>query len=264
MTMTRFTGETVRVAAMAALTFTMATTVAAQVPAQVPASDGPDVTVTRLAGARVLIEVAEAGVSVRKEIAADASHATITTAKDELHLRVLRGQMTVSSPGGTVTIRGGGADEVAQLMAVLQRSDAAVKGLALLKRVPANTRDFGRHSLLLTRAILELGTGPSDAISLHRRGVAEDRARRLTARPVGATVTRVALQEGTQDRGPGQCWDMYAAEAIRIADDFLDCTADLRWYDALGWAGCSLIYTVRSEAAMFWLVSCSGGFPFSG
>jgi len=255
-----FTRQQFRVAAMAALVLTAATTVVAQV----PASGGPDVTVTRLAGSRVLIELAEAGVSVRKEIAADASHATITTPKDELHLRVMRGQMTVSSPGGTVTIKTGGADEVAQLMAVLQRSDAATRGLALLKRVPADTRDFGRHSLLLTRAILELGTGPSDAITLHRRGLAEDRMRRVAARPVGAGVTRVALQHSTQDRTAGDCWDLYSAEAVRIADDFADCTDGLRWYDALGWTACSLIYTIRAEAAMFWFINCNGGIPFGG
>lgn len=259
--MTMISRQAGRVATMAALVLTAATTTVA---AQVPASGGPDVTVTRLAGARVLIEVADAGVSVRKEIAADASHATITTAKDELHLRVVRGQMTVSSPGGSVTLGGGTADEVAQLMAVLQRSDAAVKGLALLKRVPANTRDFGRQSLLLTRAILELGTGSSDAVSLHRRGVAEERARRLTARPVGASVTRVAMQQGSQDRTAAECWDLYAEEAVRIANDFAECTDSLRWYDALGWTACSLIYTIRAEGAMFWFLNCNGGIPFGG
>ena len=260
MTMTTVSRKTQRVATLAALVLTAATTVAAQV----PASGGPAVTVTRLAGSRVLIEVADAGVAVRKEIAADASHATITTAKDELHLRVVRGQMTVSSPGGSVTLGGGTADEVAQLMAVLQRSDAAVKGLALLKRVPANTRDFGRQSLLLTRAILELGTGPSDAVSLHRRGVAEEQARRLTARPVGASVTRVAMQQGSQDRTAAECWDLYAEEAVRIANDFAECTDSLRWYDALGWTACSLIYTIRAEGAMFWFLNCNGGIPFGG
>ena len=52
MTMTTVSRKTQRVATLAALVLTAATTVAAQV----PASGGPAVTVTRLAGSRVLIE----------------------------------------------------------------------------------------------------------------------------------------------------------------------------------------------------------------
>ena len=69
---------------------------------------------------------------------------------------------------------------------------------------------------------------------------------------------------GLQIQGPGDCWDMDSKEAIRIADDFSDCTDDLKWYDALGWSGCSLLYTIRAEAAMFWFISCNGGIPFKG
>ncbi|MCC7186565.1 MAG: hypothetical protein IT185_10015, partial [Acidobacteria bacterium] len=47
-------------------------------------------------------------------------------------------------------------------------------------------------------------------------------------------------------------------------DDFAECTDDLKWYDALGWSGCSLIYTIRAEGAMFWFISCNGGIPFQG
>lgn len=57
---------------------------------------------------------------------------------------------------------------------------------------------------------------------------------------------------------------MYSAEALRIANDFGDCTDDLKWYEAHKWAGCSLIYAVRSEAAMAWFIACNGGAPFSG
>jgi hypothetical protein len=243
-------------------------TLPASAGAQTGNTPGPAVTVTRLAGARVLVEVAGVGVAIRKEIARDSSHVVITTPKDELHVRVTGREMVVSTPGGTITVGTGRADEIAQLMAVLQRSDAAVRGLALLKQVPANARNFGQQALLLTRAVLELGSGPSTAVATHRGWVQQERerraARRLGLPASGATVTRVGLQSGSQDRGPGDCWDAYAEEAIRIADDFVECSDDLSWYDALGWSGCSLIYTVRAEGAMFWFISCSGGFPFNG
>ena len=57
---------------------------------------------------------------------------------------------------------------------------------------------------------------------------------------------------------------MSVKEAIRIADVFAKCTDGLKWYDTLGWSGCSLIYTIRAEGAMFWFISCNGGIPFQG
>lgn len=229
--------------------------------AQTTTAPVPEVTVTRVAGGRVLVEVADAGVSVRKEVAGDASHVVIATATDELQVRVEKGRMVVSTPAGSVTVAGGRAADMAQLLAMLQKSEAAAHGLALLRRVPADARHFGQQSLLLTRAVLELGGGSSEAIGEHRRWVVREQAR-LQAGPARLQVTRVSL-EG-QIRGPGDCWDLYAQEAVRIAEDFAECTDGLRWYDVLDWAACSLIYTVRAEGAMAWFIACNGGVPFNG
>jgi hypothetical protein len=219
----------------------------------------PKVTMSRLAGGRALIEVSDADVTIRKELAGNASHVTITTRRDELQLRVVRDQLTVSTPGGTVSVSAARPEEMARLMAVLQRSDAASRGRDLLRRLPADPTHFGQQSLLLTRAVLELAHGSSPALVTHRQWIARERAR-LGQPPSRAAVTRVGLQV----RGPGDCWDLYSKEAIRIADDFAECTDGLKWYDALGWSGCSLIYTIRAEGAMFWFISCNGGIPFQG
>lgn len=224
----------------------------AQSPAEVP-----QISVTRLAGGRALVEVKDAGVSIRKEVSGEASHVTISTGQDEVQLRVVRGRLTASTPAGSVSVSAGAPEDMARLMAVLQRSEAASRGRELLKRLPADPRDFGQQTLLLTRAVLELAHGPSAALARHREWLAEER-RRLGARPA------VVVKAGLQVQGPGDCWDLYSKEAIRIADDFSDCTDDLKWYDALGWSGCSLIYTIRAEAAMFWFISCNGGIPFKG
>lgn len=215
----------------------------------------PEITVTRLPGGRALVEVADAGVSVRKEVSGDASHVTIRTRQDEVQLRVVRGQITVSTPGGAVSVSAANSEDMARLMAVLQRSDAASRGRELLKRLPSNPRDFGQQALLLTRAVLELAHGPSPALARHREWLADER-RRIGSGPVAV------VKAGMQVRGPGDCWDLYSKEAIRIAEDFSDCTDDLKWYDGLGWAGCSLIYTIRAEGAMFWFIACNGGVPF--
>ncbi len=222
-----------------------------------PAAVAPEITVTRLAGGRALVEVKDDGVSVRKEVGGDASHVTIRTRQDEVQLRVVRGQLTASTPAGSVTVSSGKSEDMARLMAVLQRSEAASRGRELLKRLPSDPRDFGQQSLLLTRAVLELAHGPSPALIRHREWLADER-RGLSSR------SAMVVKAGVQVQGPGDCWDLYSKEAVRIADDFSDCTEDLKWYDGLGWSGCSLIYTIRAEAAMFWFISCNGGIPFKG
>jgi hypothetical protein len=130
----------------------------------------------------------------------------------------------------------------------------------LLARVTDGPGTFAGQSLLLTRSILELGTGTTAALNEHREWVAEQAAAKARAVKPALTVTRITWKT----QGPGDCWDIYAAEAIRIAEDFEDCTEDLRWYEAHLWAGCSLIYAVRAEGAMAWFIACNGGVPFSG
>jgi hypothetical protein len=224
-----------------------------------PTPAEPKVTVSRLAGGRALIEVSDADVTIRKELSGNASHVTISTRRDELEMRIVGSRLTVSTSGGTVSVSAAQPDDMARLMAVLQRSEAASRGRDLLRRVPADPKRVEQQSLLLTRAVLELAHGASPALVSHRQWVARERVR-LAAPAGGAGMTRV----GYQVRGPGDCWDLYSKEALRIADDFAECTDDLKWYDALGWSGCSLIYTIRAEGAMFWFISCNGGIPFQG
>lgn len=253
----KFTGNVRSAVAMMALaTGVMTSLFASRAAAQTTGAE-PQITVTRLAGGRALVEVKDAGVSIRKEVSGNASHVTISTRHDEVQLRVVRGQLTASTPGGSVSVSSANPEDMARLMAVLQRSEAASRGRELLKRLPSNPRDFGQQALLLTRAVLELAHGPSAALARHRDWLTEER-RRLGTRPA------VVVKAGLQTQGPGDCWDLYSKEALRIADDFAECTEDLKWYDALGWSGCSLIYTIRAEGAMFWFISCNGGIPFKG
>jgi hypothetical protein len=218
----------------------------------------PEVKITRTPG-RVLLEVADDFVTVRKDIRADASVATITTKRDELTMAVKRGVLTVSSPGGSMVLGKDGAAAHDRLLVVLQGSEAAVRGRALLARVEEGPETFAGQSLLLTRALLEFGTGSKGALTQHKKWVAE-RATRATIVPASIGRTLISWQK----MGPGDCWDMYSKEAIRIAEDFEQCTEGLRWYEAHLWAGCSVIYAVRAEGAMAWFIACNGGVPFNG
>lgn len=244
------------VAAVMAVTYAGVAPAAAQV--------APDVTVTRVSDKRMLIEVAEAGVSIRKEIAAEGSLVTITTPKDHLQLRVAGRDMVVVTPEGTAKVTHGTADEVSRLLTLLQKSDAATRGLGLLKRLPVTSRHFGQQALLMTRVILEAGVGQSPSMAITQRWIDAESARIAASRQGRSAIKRVSLSDAQLGSSPGECWDKYVAELGRISHDFDECTKDLRWYHALDWAGCSLIFTIRAEATALWFINCSGGLPFVG
>lgn len=223
----------------------------------------PQVTVTRSAG-RIVAEVRSGPVTIRKEVTPVATVAVIATANDALTIRTSRGRLEVSRNGATSELTTGEAAQVTSVLALLSDSEAARAGRELLETLGPSGADVGRHILLLTRAVLELGEGESDAIRSHQEWMRSqaDLMRRRQAEKGG--VTRVSLQSGGSDRGPGECWDEYAKEAIRIYDDYVDCLSQYRWYHVFNTTGCALVYTVRAEAAMWWFINCSGGFPFSG
>lgn len=235
------------------------------VPVAAVAADTPTVRVTRPVAGRIVLDVADDAVAVRKEITADGSVVTMTTAKDRLTIAVRRGRLTISGPTGALTMDAGVGADGDRLLVVLQRSEAAASARKLLAKVSEGPNTFVGQSVLLTRAILEVGTGSVNALNQHQQWVAE-RAAQIAPpnRGQGAPVAVRAAYLAVAQKGPGDCWDLYSKEAIKIAEDFAECTDDLAWYEVHKWAGCSLIYTVRAEGAMAWFISCNGGVPFSG
>jgi hypothetical protein len=233
-------------------------------PGAAAAADSPTVRVTRPAAGRVVLDVADDTVAVRKELTADRSVVTMTTAKDRLSITVRRGVLTISGPRGAMTIDPGAGVEADRILMLLQQSEAAARARTLLAKVNDGPNTFVGQSVLLTRALLEVGTGSVDALNQHQRWVAERAAQVPALRQAlpGPRVIRASYEE--PQTTPGYCWDVYAKEAIEIADEFADCTDDLSWYEAHKWAACTVIYTVRSEAAMAWFIACNGGVPFSG
>jgi hypothetical protein len=229
------------------------------------AADTPTVRMTRPAAGRIVLDVSDATVAIRKEVTADRSEVTLTTDRDRLTVSIRRGVVTMSGPGGSITVEPASDVDSDRLLMVLQRSEAARRARALLARLEESPSSFAGQSMLLTRAMLEIGTGSVNALNEHRKWVAERQAQMpVPSRTAGAPKVFKASFDMLQKYGPGDCWDLYSKEAVRIAQDFEECTDDLAWYEAHKWAGCTLIYTVRSEAAMAWFISCNGGVPFSG
>ena len=234
-------------------------------PVAAAAADSPTVRVTRPAAGRIVLDVADDTVAVRKELTADRSVVTLTTAKDRLSITVHRGVLTISGPRGAMTMDAGRGLESDRFVMALQQSEAAARARTLLAGLKEGPSTFVGQSMLLTRAILEVGSGSVNALNQHQRWVAERAAQMpVPTRWQGGPKLVLASYLDAGQRGPGECWDLYEKEALRIAKDFADCTEDLRWYEAHLWAACSLIYTVRAEGAMAWFIACNGGVPFQG
>jgi hypothetical protein len=216
----------------------------------------------------VVLEVADDTVVVRKEVAGDRSIVTMTTPTDRLILTVRRGRLSVNAPGVAVSMDVAGGRNYDRLLDVLRQSEAGVRARVLLAQVTEGPGTFVGQSLLLTRAILEAGGDSPGALRQHQQWASERAAASVAARSrlVTGGPRRVLASVGgaVQDRGPGDCWDIYAEEAIEIAHDFSECTDDAEWYEAHKWVGCSLVYTVRAEGAMAWYIACNGGAPFRG
>lgn len=224
-------------------------------PAQAtPPATAPSIEMQRLPNGRVVVAVTEGGVSIRKDVSGMSSHVLVTTPTDTLQIRVDANGLTVSTPSTTVTTAEDGSGGVG-VKDVLERSTAAAAARALLRRLPAAPDHFGYQSLLLTRAVLELGSGTRDTLKQWAEA---------SPRKGGRPAVIKTAQGAKGDRTAGECLDTYTKDAIALYQDYLDCLGDVRWYEFHKQLACATVYTFKAELAMMWVVNCVGGFPFGG
>ena len=155
------------------------------------------------------------------------------------------GRMSVVGSAGRVLVAPGAVGDLARARALIGRSPAVERAVSLLGRVRVRQDSPVHLAILTTRAWLESATGPSAAaaeIVAWNRGLRQQLVTR-----------RVALQQG-----PGDCWDQYAKEAIRIATDYEDCLKDLAWYEIFDAMACATVYDVRALGAFAWWLKCIG------
>ena len=153
--------------------------------------------------------------------------------------------MSVIATAGRVVVAPGAEGDLAKARALIGRSPAVERAVSLLGRVRVRQDSPLHLAILTTRAWLESATGPSAAaaeISAWNRGLRQQRVAR-----------RVAVQQG-----PGDCWDQYAKEAIRIATDYEECLKDLSWYEIFDAMACATVYDVRALGAFAWWLKCIG------
>ena len=189
------------------------------------------------------------GVRVDKVVHANAMLVTLVSDTDRVSIR--------ADGSGTITVtRFGRSNSMApsaftkkdllQVRSLLAGSDAVAAFRLLAGHLENDDQGSAGESLALTGAMVGLLDGDLTAPGRLAQRILRKRAVRLR---------QVVLQ-----KGPGECWDLYAREAGRIAQDAIDCQQDHRW-NPVALAGCGAEFVIRAELNWFWVIACSGGLP---
>lgn len=192
------------------------------------------------------LEVQDERVFVSKRVAASGIEVTVKAGGDTMTIALAPKAMSLSGSSGRFRVVPGRDADLAKARGMIARSPAVAQAVSLLARVRVREDSPLHQAILSTRAWLESATGPSAAageLAAWHRGLQQ----RLTVR-------RVSFQQD----GPGDCWDKYAKEAIRIAKDMDECMKDVSWYEIFDALGCSTVYDLRAIGAFVWYLNCIG------
>jgi hypothetical protein len=209
---------------------------------------GAQVDLRRDETGRIIVVASTPRVSVRRVLTRASSETILSAAGHRVTVTMAQGVIVVDADGrrwrGTLDR----LEELDQAALELRTSAAARDAKALLDRMSLDPNTFEGNALLLTRGLLGTMWGDNAAVVSYQRWAdASARAPR---------IVRARLPGGS----PGECWDQYSIEAIRIANDLEDCfdtCSVLRLHCRLS---CGFVYEVRAEAAFMWFTSCNGGF----
>lgn len=209
---------------------------------------GPAIQVDRAASGAAIITIRDGAVMLRKEISPRSSVTTMGAGAERVVLTV-EGQEVVVTRAGKAT-RGSLSqrDTLTEVFNVLHASKAVAQAKTMLDRAVLLADSPSGNALLLTRALLGSVLGDAAGTRDYQQWIATKAAQ--------PKIVRAAFRPG-----PGECWDEYAKEAIRIQKDFEACVHDCGWI-GLGFCqlGCSAIFELRAEGAMMWYLSCNGKF----
>lgn len=191
------------------------------------------------------LEVQNERVFVSKRVVPSGIEVTVRAGADTMTIALAATEMSLSGSAGRFRVVAGRDADLAKARGMIARSPAVSQAVALLARVRVRQDSPLHQAILSTRAWLESATGPSAAagelVVWHRQ---------LQER---AAARRVSFQDG-----PGECWDKYAKEAIRVAKDLDECMKDVSWYEIFDALGCSTVYDLRAIGAFIWYLNCIG------
>jgi len=190
------------------------------------------------------LEIEGRGVLFTKRFGVASSEITIVSGRDRIAFALSPMVLTVSSASTTVRMTPATAQTVRPRLDELIRSSPAYRdGVALLKSVTVGERTPLNLLILPARAFLEAAVGDTSARVAMRQW-----ARTVADKP---RVVRVGFQ-----KTPGDCWELYAQEAIEAWMELEDCLRSAPWN---GWpwsTNCWGIYDIRAVGAAVWWAKC--------
>jgi len=197
------------------------------------------------AGKDVSVEIEDGSVLIRKEIADGTSLTTVVSGEERISVALGRGGLVVTSGAGRISADREHPEQLEAARGVVSRSAAVGRATTLLGKLASGPDSPLRHAVRVTRAMLLSAAG-------HKAGAQELSSWARAAREK-LQVMRVSLEEG-----PGECWLLYALEAIAAYMEYEDCMANEQWWDIFGMIACAFIYDLRALGAFSWWITCVG------
>ena len=208
---------------------------------------GGSIELRREKSGQVTIELKDKTVTIRKTLEPGVSTTAFVAGHQRVTIRIKGDQITVSADGKTWQGSPRSLESLDDSAAHLQKSATAIAAKRLLDRAALRPDSLEGNALMLTKALLGSFFGETIGTAQYQQWAR-------------ATMNRAKVVRAVAVAGPAECWDQYAAETIRIADDYIDCANGCHWSGFFCMAGCGFLYEVRAEGAFMWYMRCSGGF----
>jgi hypothetical protein len=184
---------------------------------------------------------------ISRDLSAAGSLTTIKSGAETVTLRNDGKTFAMTNREGLMRASVSDQAMLGKLFERLRASRAAEAARHLLDAVSLQPNSVEGNAMMLTHAMLGSAWGDERAAHAYQQWMA--------AKGAQPRVVRAG-----DIMGPGECWDQYAAEAIRIANDYIDCANSCQWLVSFCLDGCGFLFELRAEAALMWFLDCSGGF----
>lgn len=190
-------------------------------------------------------EIATDRLTIRKDVLLGRSVTTIFAGGDRLAITIDRTSVVVATTAGTVSATLAHPEGIERIVSVLAPSRAAAEAARLLGRLSLDPHTAAGQAFAFTKALLQ-------AIDGNQAGTLNLVS---SSRPAAEGARIVEARVGPS---PGECWDSYSRDAIRVANEYIDCYNNTSWYDVLGRMGCGALYDVQAESDWLWYMNCVG------
>ena len=190
------------------------------------------------------------GVKLSKRVGRDHVSIRVEVKGDVVELQAdVAGRVRIGRKGRFLTLQM--KDSFEASIAKVQKLTAgseALEGLEGLVASMAGDERQAARSVLTSYALLHAVRGSA----------APTRAVASTFKPfTGGVAARASFG---REEGPFACWAEYASTVSNYLVEFNACFENYWWIP--GWtSACAFQFSLQSELAWFWLISCSGGMP---